>query len=82
MLDPPQPMNRLGQPLTREQDALRGRDVREFSDAELRLWLDACDHMERWVKSAKARRTWKAGAARANAELSRRAEKARRQTKI
>ena len=75
-------MNRLGQPLTGEQDALRGRDVREFTDAELRLWLDACDRMERWVKSAKARRTWKAGAERANAELARRTEKARPQPKI
>jgi hypothetical protein len=65
-------VNRLGQPLTREQEELRGRDVRELTETQLGVWLVACERMERWVKAAKARRSWKTAAAAATAELARR----------
>jgi hypothetical protein len=46
-------------PLSREQEALRGRRLVDLTDRELELWLDACERMEHWVRFAKARRTWK-----------------------
>jgi hypothetical protein len=46
-------------PLSREQEALRGKRLADLSDCQLELWLDACDRMEHWVQFAKARRTWK-----------------------
>lgn len=70
--------NRLGQPLTREQEELRGRDVREFNEAQLRVWLVACERMEHWVKAAKARRSWKTAARETRAELARREERVQR----
>lgn len=45
-------------PLTREQEALRGKRLADLSDRQLELWLDACDRMEHWVQFSKARRTW------------------------
>ena len=71
-------VNRLGQPLTREQEELRGRDVRELDEAQLRVWLDACERMEHWVKAAKARRSWKTAARETRAELARREARAQR----
>jgi hypothetical protein len=52
--------------------------VEDLTDAQLQLWLDACDKMMRWVKPAKARRTWKAGRERAEAEIAKRKERAAR----
>lgn len=70
--------NSIGQPLTREQEELRGRDVREFDETQLRVWLDACERMERWVKAAKARRSWKTAARETRAELARREARSQR----
>lgn len=52
-------MDRTTNPLTKEQEALRGRAIKDMSDDQLRLWIDACERMERWVAFAKARRMWK-----------------------
>lgn len=50
----------MGAPLTKEQNALRGRRLEELSSDELRLWIDACDRMETWPgMPAKSRRGWK-----------------------
>ena len=65
-------------PLTRQQESLRGRRVEDLTDEQLLIWLDACDKMMRWVKPAKARRTWKAGRERAEAEIATRQERAAR----
>ena len=66
----------LGQPLTKAQQALRGRKVSDMTDAQLTLWLDACDRMEQWSRiGKKARRGWVQGRAEAQAEMERRAIK-------
>jgi hypothetical protein len=53
-------------PLTKEQNALRGRKLETLSLDELRLWIDGCERMEAWPHTpAKARRGWKASRARA-----------------
>jgi hypothetical protein len=56
-------------PLTGEQEGLRGRRVEHMTDAQLLLWIDACERMRRWVKPAKARRSWTEGRRRAEAEI-------------
>ncbi len=43
--------------LTKQQQALRGKKVIDMTNAELVLWIDACDLMERTVKPNKARRS-------------------------
>ena len=61
------------QPLSRSQHRLRGRDVRDMSDAQLRDWIDACTKMEEWPRiDGKARRGWKESRLSAEAELDRR----------
>jgi hypothetical protein len=68
----------LGEPLTKAQQALRGRKVIDMTDAQLRLWLDACDRMEQWAHIPnKARRGWGRGRTEAEAEIERRAKKHR-----
>jgi hypothetical protein len=62
-------------PLSKRQEALRGRKRSDMTEAELHDWIDACDKMEQWVKPAKARRTWKAARADAVAELERRSHR-------
>lgn len=47
------------EPLTKTQQALRGRNLRDLSPDQLRDWIDACEKMEHWVKYKKARREWK-----------------------
>ena len=59
-------------PLSKNQERLRGHKRTDMTDTELRDWIDACEKMECWVKPAKARRTWKAARADAIAELERR----------
>jgi hypothetical protein len=57
-------------PLTKTQEALRGRKINDMTDGQLRQWIDACDRMEKWKHTpAKARRGWKASGARAEAQL-------------
>jgi hypothetical protein len=62
----------MGEPLTKSQQSLRGRDVSDMSIEQLREWIDACTKMELWVKPAKARRSWKLGRECAIAELEKR----------
>lgn len=65
-------------PLSKQQEALRGRKRADMTDDQLRDWIDACDKMEKWVKAARARRTWVRARAEAEAELLRRQERAGR----
>jgi hypothetical protein len=58
--------------LTRSQQSLRGKNVRDMTAEELHDWLDACEKMEIRVKPAKARRSWKSSGAAARAKLERR----------
>ena len=55
--------------LTKSQQALRGRDLRDLSIAQLHDWIEACTNMERSVKFNKARRSWKRSREEALAEL-------------
>jgi hypothetical protein len=59
-------------PLSREQEALRGRRLADLTDRQLEIWLDACQRMEHWVAFAKARRTWKRSREAALEELAKR----------
>ncbi|MFD0843576.1 hypothetical protein ACFQ1F_08545 [Flaviramulus multivorans] len=45
-------------PLTKQQEKLRGKKIVDLTDAELLLWINACDKMENWVGGNKARRSW------------------------
>jgi hypothetical protein len=65
-------------PLSREQEALRGRRITDLTDRELELWLDACERMEHWVRFAKARRTWKRSREAALEEQTKRRERSAR----
>jgi hypothetical protein len=58
--------------LTRSQQSLRGKNIRDMTAEELRDWLEACEKMEIHVKPAKARRAWKSSGAAVRAELERR----------
>lgn len=62
-------------PLTSSQQKLRGKQVTDMTDAQLSDWIDACNTMERFLKSPKSRRSWKGARARALAEIERRAAK-------
>ena len=64
-------------PLTGEQERLRGRRVEDLTDAQLLIWIDACEKMRVWVKPAKARRTWTAGLKRAQQEFEKRRARAK-----
>ncbi len=64
----------MGEPLTKSQQKLRGRDVKNMTEEQLYDWIEACEKMERWVKFNKARRTWKASRQAAEQELARRRE--------
>ena len=59
-------------PLTKQQEKLRGKNVKDMSSDELRIWIDACDKMENWVKYNKARRSWTASRDEAEEELEKR----------
>jgi hypothetical protein len=60
-------------PLTKSQEALRGRKRADMTTAQLHEWIDACNKMEAWVKPAKARRTWKLAREDALTEIAKRA---------
>lgn len=66
----------MSEPLTRSQQQLRGKNIRDLTDAQIRDWIAACDKMERWVTAAKARRGWRLSRNEALAELARRTNKA------
>jgi hypothetical protein len=62
-----------GQPLSRLQHSLRGRNVRDMSDAQLRDCIGACTKMEKWSRiGAEARRGWKESPLAAETEIDRR----------
>jgi len=65
-------------PLTREQESLRSRRVEDMTEAELSLWINACDKMVIWVRPAKARQTWRAGRKRAELEIAKQEARSRR----
>lgn len=60
------------EPLTKIQQALRGRDLHDLSLDQLRDWIDACEKMEHWVKYNKARKEWRQSHEQTVAELERR----------
>jgi len=62
----------MGMPLSQSQQRLRGRKIADMTDDQLRDWIDACTRMEKWVKPAKARRSWKQSGQEAMEELERR----------
>jgi hypothetical protein len=51
-------MSGMGEPLSKSQKGLRGRDLRTMSIEQLQDWIHACNAMEKWVNYNKARRTW------------------------
>ena len=62
-------------PLSKSQQALRGRKLVDMSVAQLKDWIAACDAMEVWkFTPSKARRDWKRGREAAVAEHVRRGE--------
>jgi len=68
-------------PLSKSQEALRGRRIQDMTDAQLREWINACDVMKHWRRTPnKARRGWTASRAEAIAELDKRVERARGRT--
>ncbi len=62
----------MNEPLTKTQQALRGRSVGDMSLEQLRDWIDACEKMENCVGYNKARRGWRQGREDALTELVRR----------
>ncbi len=62
----------MSEVLTKTQNSLRGRDVKNMTKAQLMDWMDACAKMEVSVKAAKARRSWKRAREAAEVELARR----------
>jgi hypothetical protein len=68
-------------PLSREQEALRGRKLADLTDAQLERWIEACDTMERWVTASKARRSWKESRKKAMAEIAKRRARAAASTR-
>lgn len=61
----------MDNPLTKEQEELRGKNISSFS-IELNEWIEACERMEVWVKTNKARRSWARSKEKAECELSKR----------
>ncbi|HEY3965712.1 MAG TPA: hypothetical protein VGM05_14235 [Planctomycetaceae bacterium] len=60
-------------PISREQRALRGINVKDMNEQRLRTWIDACKRMELCPDmERKGRRAWKRDYADAVAELKRR----------
>lgn len=59
----------MGEPLTKSQQSLRGRNVKDMTVDQLHDWIAACDAMEHWVASPKARRSWTTSREQASAEL-------------
>jgi hypothetical protein len=51
------------------QQRLRGKNVADMTDEQLRDWIDACQRMEKWVKPAKARQGWRLSGEEAESAL-------------
>lgn len=62
----------MAEPLSKSQQKLRGREICDMTDEQLRDWIDACLKMEQWVGAAKARRGWRLSGIKAEQELERR----------
>lgn len=62
----------MSEPLTKSQQQLRGKQVRDMSIDELNDWIVARDRMEVWLQHNKARRSWKDSRDEAEEELTRR----------
>ena len=58
----------MGEPLSKSQQKLRGREIRVMTDVQLADWIHACHAMEKWVSHDKARRGWKLSGQEAEAE--------------
>ena len=65
----------MAEPLSKSQQALRGRKLCDMSVEQLKDWIDACDKMELWVGYAKARRGWRKSGIEAENELKKRMAK-------
>ncbi|WCO03487.1 hypothetical protein [Psychroserpens ponticola] len=59
-------------PLTKQQERLRGKKVNDMTNQELETWIQACDKMENWVNANKARRSWTQSRDKAESELEKR----------
>ncbi|WP_430401209.1 hypothetical protein [Flavobacterium sp.] len=59
-------------PLTKQQEQLRGKKVNDMTNQELEIWVQACDKMENWVDVNKARRSWTKSRDEAESELEKR----------
>ena len=44
--------------LTKQEEKLRGKKVIDMTISELKIWINACNKMERLVKANKVRRNW------------------------
>ena len=49
----------MNNPLTKEQEQLRGKKIVDLSLEQLSVWINACERMENWVKDSKSRRSWR-----------------------
>jgi hypothetical protein len=59
----------MSSPLSKDQEKLRGRDVRTMSNEHLVLWLDACEKMISSVPHKNGRKGWKESKALAESIL-------------
>jgi hypothetical protein len=71
-------MSKVAIAFDRLQVQRRGRRLADLTDRELKMWLDACERMELWVRFAKARRTWKRSRVAALEEQAKRRERSAR----
>lgn len=62
----------MDSPLTSKQEKLRGKKLVDLNSEELSIWIDACERMEKWVSSNKARRSWAKFRKKAQHELNKR----------
>jgi hypothetical protein len=65
-------ITRMGEPLSKSQQKLRGHEIRVMTDEQLVDWIHACHAMENYVTHNKARRGWKQSGQKAEAEVNRR----------
>lgn len=62
----------MDNPLSKEQEELRGKNISSFSTDQLHEWIEACEKMAIWVKTNKARRSWIKSGEKAEFELQKR----------
>lgn len=65
----------MNNPLSKQQEKLRGKEVCNMTIDELNVWIKACDEMENWVHANKARRSWTSSRFEAIDELEKRLRK-------